>query len=114
MIMVTIVVSDCETPGQNYTLTCSVSRSGASVTTYHWSKNGTMKSETGPALSLSPLRLSDAGQYTCEVTVNSMALTDDENVVIMSKISKLLHCIMLTTLSVVPSSPTSNICDCLK
>ena len=74
------------TAGQNYTLTCSVS--GASVTTYQWRKDGSViQGETTEKLSFSPLRLSDAGQYTCEVTVNSMTLTDDENVIIMSKIS---------------------------
>ena len=55
-----------------------------------------MLSETGPTLSFSSLRMSDAGQYTCEVTVNGMTLTDDEDVVIMSKISKLLHCAYYT------------------
>ena len=96
IITVAIVVSGCETPtaGQNYTFTCSVS--GASVTNYQWRKNGIMVSETGPTLSFSPLRLSDAGQYTCEVTVNSMTLTDDEDLVIMSKNSKLLHCAYYT------------------
>ena len=118
MITVTIVVSGCETPiaGQSYTLTCSVS--GASTTTYQWRKNGTMMSQTGPTLSFSPLRFTDAGQYTCEVIVNSMTHTDDENVVITSKITKPLYCVyysfslsLCLSLSVVPSSPTSNICD---
>ena len=85
--------------GQSYTLTCSVS--GASVTTYHWRKDGTVLSEIRPILSFSPLRLSDAGQYTCEVTVNSITLTDDENVVIMSKISILMHCVYYSLLSLI-------------
>ena len=50
--------------GQNYTLTCSVS-GGAIVTTYQWEKHHTILSETGPTLSFSPLRQSDAGWYTC-------------------------------------------------
>ena len=72
-ITVTVVVSGDGTPTarQNYTLTCSVSV--ASVTTYQWRKNGSViQDETTESLSFSPLRLSDAGQYTCEVTVNSM------------------------------------------
>ena len=94
--MMTVAVSGDGIPaaGQSYTLTCSVS--GASVTTYQWRKDGTVLSETRPILSFSPLRLSDAGQYTCEVTVNSITLTDDENVVIMSKISILMHCLYYT------------------
>ena len=69
---------------QNYTLTCNVS--GASVTTYQWRKNGTMLSETGPTLSLSPLGVSDAGRYTCEITVNSMVDSSDVDVIIMGKV----------------------------
>ena len=80
------------TAGESYTLTCSVS--GASVTTYQWRKDGSViQGQTTEMLSFSPLRLSDAGQYTCEVIVNSISLTDDENVIIMSKISKLVHCV---------------------
>ena len=82
------------TAGQSYTLTCSVS--GASITIYQWRKNGMVLPETGPTLSFSPFRLSDTGQYICVVTVNNMTLTDVENVVIMSKISKLLHCALYT------------------
>ena len=78
-ITVTVVVSDDGTPtaGQSYTLTCSVSV--ASVTTYQWRKNvSVIQGETTEMLSFSSLRLSDAGQYTCEVTVNSMTYTSDK------------------------------------
>ena len=94
---VTVAVSGDGTPtaGQSYTLTCSVSV--ASVTTYRWRKNvSVIQAETTEMLSFSPLRLSDAARYTCEVTVNSMTLTDDEDLVIMSKNSKLLHCAYYT------------------
>ena len=91
------------TAGQSYTLTCSVS--GTSVPTYQWRKDGSViQGETTELLS-SPLRLSDAGQYTCEVTVNSMTLTDDKNVVIMSKISKLLHCVYYSLFLLCPLVP---------
>ena len=105
-ITVTVVVSGDGTPtaGQSYTLTCSVS--GASVTTYQWRKDGSViQGETTEMLSFSPLRLSDAGQYTCEVTVNSMTLTDDKNVVIMSKISKLVHCVYYSLSLLCPLVP---------
>ena len=85
-IIVTVVASGDGTPtaGQSYTLTCSVS--GASVTTYQWRKDGSViQGETTEMLSFSPLRLSDAGQYTCGVTVNSMTHTDDMGINIRSK-----------------------------
>ena len=85
-ITVTVAVSGDGTPtaGQSYALTCSVS--GASVTTYQWKKDGSViQSETTEMLSFSPLRLSDAGQYTCGVTVNSMTHTDDMSINITSK-----------------------------
>ena len=86
MIAVALSGDGTPTAGQSYTLTCSVS--GVSVTTYQWRKDDSViQGQTTEMLSFSPLRLSDAGQYTCEVIVNSMTLTDDEDVVIMSKIS---------------------------
>ena len=91
-IIVTVVASGDGTPtaGQSYTLTCSVS--GASVTTYQWRKNGTMISETGPTLSFSPLRLSDAGGYTCEVTVDSMTYAASMNITIPSEYKQYISC----------------------
>ena len=52
---------------ESYTLTCVVS--GASVTTFKWKKDEDILSEIGSTLSFSALRLSDAGQYVCEVSV---------------------------------------------
>ena len=59
--------------GLNYSLTCKVSL-GISNTlnttvTYTWRKDDAQLSEVGPLLSFSPLRLSDAGQYSCAVNV---------------------------------------------
>ena len=85
-ITVTVAVSGdgTLTAGQSYTLTCSVS--GVDVTTYQWRKDGSViQGETTEMLSFSPLRLSHAGQYTCEVTVNSMTHTDDMGIYIRSK-----------------------------
>ena len=51
--------------GQSYKLTCAVSGSDA-FTTYRWRKDGVMiPGETGPTLTLSPLRLPHAGLYSC-------------------------------------------------
>ena len=64
------------TLGQSYALTCELPSTGASgpitPSAYQWMKGGAMLSETGPTLSFSSLSLSDAGQYTCQVTVNGM------------------------------------------
>ena len=71
--------------GQSYSLTCSVS--GASVTTYQWRKDGSViQGETTDMLSFSPLGVSDAGQYTCEVTVDGVMYSGEQDITIASKI----------------------------
>ena len=60
--------------GQNYSLTCSVTVTGADAgnpsITYQWTKNNGTQTQVGTdrVLSFSPLRLSDAGWYTCQAT----------------------------------------------
>ena len=50
--------------GKNYTLTCTVF--GLTNPNYTWEKDGTeLTSAMGQILSFTPLRLSDAGLYTC-------------------------------------------------
>ena len=71
--------------GQNgYSLTCDVN--GAenlnSSITYQWTKNNATQTQIQvgadpKVLSFSPLRLSDAGQYTCQATVSSHYLNND-------------------------------------
>ena len=52
------------TLGQSYTLSCTAI--GTTFTSYQWRKDGgVISGETGPTLSFSPLRLSDAGGYQC-------------------------------------------------
>jgi hypothetical protein len=69
--------------GQSYTLTCNVHVIGnlCPLIFYKWTKdNGTVTQlEAGiepNTLSLSPLRLSDAGLYTCLATVRSFRAND--------------------------------------
>ena len=69
--------------GQNgYMLTCSVSgaQNLSSTITYQWTRDNDTQTQLGinsNTLSLSPLRLSDVGRYTCEVTVSSPFLNSD-------------------------------------
>lgn len=60
-----VISDDSATPilEHSYSLTCIVS--GASISTYQWRKDGVaLSGETAARLTLSSLRLSDAGQYT--------------------------------------------------
>ena len=71
------------TAGQSYTLTCRATVTGGDIlstntTTITWiHPNGSVTSGTGSSLdlSLNPLQVSDAGQYTCNVSVSSPFLT---------------------------------------
>ena len=66
--------------GQSYSLTCEVSGASGPVSAYQWRRDDTVLSETGPILSFSPLTLSDAGQYTCQVTVDGMMLSRTKDI----------------------------------
>ena len=70
----------------NYTLTCRVTIIGnfCPTITYQWMKNNGTAIQLGTTsntLSLSPLRLSDAGQYTCNVTISSPSLSSDVTII---------------------------------
>ena len=59
--------------GENYTLTCQFT-GGEAVTPamYQWLNDGSsLAGETSDTLSFSPLRDTDSGGYTCEVTTGS-------------------------------------------
>ena len=85
---VQIIPSGAPILGGNYNVTCNVHviDNLCPLTSYWWTKdNGTLtqleaeiKSNT---LSLSPLRLSDAGLYTCLATVRSFRIAIDNTVV---------------------------------
>ena len=73
--------------GLSYTLTCSCQSVNQTVT-YQWKKNDTLL--IGPevaqsTLMLSQLRLSDAGRYTCSITLNSVEYSSNVDVTIQSK-----------------------------
>ena len=66
--------------GQNsYSLNCGVS-GAASLNpsiTYQWNNGQIQVGANHEVLSFSPLRLSDAGRYTCQATVSSPYLNND-------------------------------------
>ena len=99
--------------GQNYTLTCRVHGTDSTVTAYQWMKNGTLLSnEMQATLSFSSIRLSDAGQYTCEVTVKSMKYSTVEEITIASKNVKTVGASNLVTyMCHLFISSFSNICE---
>ena len=68
------------TAGENYLLICD--ESGAEnlnpTISYRWIKNsGTQVGGNSNTLFFTPLRLSDAASYVCEVTISSVYLTGD-------------------------------------
>ncbi len=76
------------TAGEIYSLTCTVSGADLSVymTSYQWRKDGyVLAGETAVALSFSPFRLSHAGQYTCEVTVEDTMFSVTREIVAACK-----------------------------
>ena len=79
-------VSTSPTVGQSHTLTCRVYGTDSPVTAYQWMKDGTLLSnEIQETLSFSSIMLSDAGEYTCEVTVESIKYSTVEEITITSK-----------------------------
>ena len=93
VLIVIVQISDgiaaTPTAGESYSLTCGTP--GASGFTYQWTRaSGSLRpSPTNAAtLSFSPLRLSDAAQYTCEATLNSRMYTANFDVSVQG-----WHCI---------------------
>ena len=66
------------TLGERYSLSCCVSTSGAEMLqptiTYQWLHNGVVLNETLSTLCFPCLNTSDAGQYSCEITLSSALL----------------------------------------
>ena len=96
--------------GQNYSLICNVTVTGADTgdpsITYQWTKdNGTQTLGTDRVLSFSPLRLSDAGQYTCQATVSPCSIIemDTQNVILQSEFNRTELAIEGFFVSMIPS-----------
>ena len=78
-ISIEITASGTPILGQSYSLTCGVTgvENLNSSITYQWTNNNGTQMGTDRVLSFSPLRLSDAGRYTCQATISSPYLIDD-------------------------------------
>ena len=87
-----ITTSGAKVLGQSgYSLTCGVivmEIENPSIT-YQWTKNNGTQTQIGTdrVLSFSPLRLSDAGQYTCQATAGPCNITemDTQDVTLQSE-----------------------------
>ena len=82
-----------QTAGEAYTLTCIVAgiENASSLTfLYRWTKNnGSTQTEVGNSSTLffTPLKLSDDGQYMCEVTIGSQMYGTIEYINIQGKLT---------------------------
>ena len=82
--------SSPQTVGVNYTLTCQIyDEKEPDERSYQWFKDDLLlTNETSDMLSFSPLRDTDSGYYTCEVTTGSMdTINSSVDVTVMSKYS---------------------------
>ena len=71
------------TLGQNYSLTCHVTQ--VTFASYQWRKSRENVVSDSSILFFSPLRLSDAGLYTCIATMESRIVNNSETILLKSK-----------------------------
>ena len=93
-VLVTIQVYDSSDSqpvvGQGYNLFCIAS---INVTGYQWRKNGQIIQEEMQQILVFPsLNLSDAGNYTCEVIINSNNYTADNKSIILESRFVIVTC----------------------
>lgn len=76
------------TVGQSYTLTCTLSgvENMLQDSIYQWKKNGVIIDHIEQILSFSSLTLSDAGKYSCTVTVNTIEYSATKNVSLQGRL----------------------------
>ena len=109
--------------GTGSILTCGVS--GADnldpTTTYRWTRDGGREISRLNTLPLSPVGLSDAGNYTCHATVNSNLLrngiTVSANQIVMVQGELVAYCLSTYyhyKLMVCFNSPSPALCYCLQ
>ena len=65
--------------GQSHTLTCTASGGGSMAYTYMWLKNDNVVSgQTSSTYSISPLSVTDTGEYKCNVSLGSTHIISEE------------------------------------
>ena len=90
--IVSVQIIESEGPpvvGQSYNLTCNVSESANNITNYHWKKEGaSLINETDKTLAFPSFHLSDAGNYICEVSMESKinGMSDTVTVIPLSEL----------------------------
>ena len=91
---VIVLISNNGTPtaGEDYQLTCDVlgAENLKPTITYQWIKNSSSQIQVesnSNTLSFTPLRLSDAANYVCTVTIASNYLTGDIAAMISQEVS---------------------------
>ena len=97
--------SDPPAAGERYSIMCAVTRPDKLnlAINYQWFKTTNSRTQVGtnsPTLTFDPLVLSDAGQYSCEVTVSSSLLSQD--IAIVSQHYRLKFISKFTDASVSP------------
>ena len=71
------------TAGENHMFTCTASGGGSMAYTYMWLRNGSVVSgQTSFTYSISSLRITDSGRYSCRVRVGSTTMTTSREVTI--------------------------------
>ena len=72
--------------GLTYTLTCSCQNLNQAIDYYQWAKNDSVLfGEVRSTLSLSHLKLSDAGRYICSATLSDLLYISSIDIIIQSK-----------------------------
>ena len=103
------------TLGQSYSLTCSVNGTGgAMISKYQWNKNGIELNETGHILSFQNLSLSDAGLYTCTITVRSQLVTYNSSIEVVLQCKNRCYINLLALIFCINCSTSPNFGNCQK
>ena len=92
--------------GESYDLNCSVSE--VAVTRYRWTKRGNNTYSNQSLLSFPSLILSDAGEYTCEVEVDSRNYSRMTTITLQSLFTSLCYVFLCNDCIIHTSSSESN------
>ena len=95
----------CSTVGERYSLVCCIASStdhdlSTSEISYEWKQNDEiLPSESSQILAFQPLKKSDAGDYSCQVTISSslfqeaITVISNTHTLELEVLSESIHCI---------------------